>query len=83
VSVEVVLTLSDEQVEQIARRAAALLPSTAPSPWLDAEGAADYLATTRGRIYDLIALKKLEPHRDGRRVLLRRDDLDAYLERSS
>ena len=83
-SVEVLLTLSDDQVEQIARRAAELLPApSSVSPWLDAEGAAAYLATTRDRIYDLIALGKLEPRRDGRRVLLRREDLDAYLERSS
>jgi excisionase family DNA binding protein len=32
------------------------------------------------RIYDLIALGKLHPRRDGRRVLLHRDDLDAYVE---
>jgi excisionase family DNA binding protein len=86
VSVEVVLTLSDEQIELIARRAAELLPttsSTPSSPWLDADGAAAYLATKRDRIYDLIQLGKLQPRRDGRRVVLRRDDLDAYLEASS
>lgn len=47
--------------------------------WLDAAGAAAYLATSRDRMYDLVALHKLEPGRDGRRLLFRRSDLDAYL----
>jgi excisionase family DNA binding protein len=34
----------------------------------------------RTGIYDLIALGKLHPRRDGRRVLLHRNDLDAYIE---
>jgi excisionase family DNA binding protein len=83
VSVQLVVTLSDEQLDEIARRAAQLLPASAPSsPWLDAEGAAEHLACTRERIYDLVQLKKLTPRRDGRRLLLHRADLDAYLEGS-
>ncbi len=73
-------------VEQIARRAADLLaerrPSTEISPWLSAPEAADRLRCNADRIYDLIALGKLKPRRDGRRVLLHRGDLDAYLEAS-
>jgi excisionase family DNA binding protein len=75
--------LVDMLVERVAERAAELLPPAAnQSPWLDADGAADYIAASRDRIYDLVALRKLEPRRDGRRLLFRRDELDAYLEAS-
>jgi excisionase family DNA binding protein len=42
--------------------------------------AAEHLRCGKDRIYDLIALRKLSPRRDGRRVLLHRDELDAYIE---
>ena len=77
------LNFPDELLEQIAQRAAAILAERqAPvtSPWLDADGAAEHLATNRERIYDLVALERLTPKRDGRRLLFRREDLDAYLE---
>ena len=80
------LPIPDELVEQIAQRAAALVveqQATAAAPWLDADAAADYLATSRGRIYDLVQLGKLQPHRDGRRLLFRRSGLDSYLEASA
>jgi excisionase family DNA binding protein len=76
------IDLPPELVEQIAQRAANLVVERQPtaSPWLDADGAAAYLATGRDRIYDLVQLGKLDPCRDGRRLLFRPDDLDAYLE---
>jgi excisionase family DNA binding protein len=82
----ITLDIPEELVEQIARRAADLVaerqPSNGLSPWLSAPEAAERLRCDRDRIYDLIALGKLIPRRDGRRVLLHRDDLDAYLETS-
>jgi excisionase family DNA binding protein len=48
--------------------------------WLNAEQAAEHLACSRGRIYDLVQLGKLTPRRDGRRVLFQREDLDGCLE---
>jgi excisionase family DNA binding protein len=82
----VTLDIPEALVEQIARRAADLLaerqPSNGLSPWLSAPEAAERLRCNSDRIYDLIALGKLKPRRDGRRVLLHRDDLDAYLEAS-
>lgn len=79
---EVTLTLSDEQLARIARQAAALMPAeqSSASPWLNVAEAAERLRCRRDRIYDLIALGRLHPRRDGRRVLLHRDDLDRYLE---
>ena len=75
--------LPDEMLERIAERAAELVAerqAASASPWLDTKGAADYLAAPVGRIHDLVQLRKLEPCRDGRRLLFRRADLDAYLE---
>lgn len=80
--IELTIRLTDEQLAEIAERAAALLlvDTTPVSPWLNVAEAAERLRCRKDRIYDLIALGKLHPRRDGRRVLLRRDDLDAYIE---
>jgi excisionase family DNA binding protein len=80
--IELTVTLTDQQLAEIAERAAALV-STGPqegTPWLNVTDAAERLRCGKDRIYDLIALGKLHPRRDGRRVLLHRDDLDAYIE---
>ena len=79
---EVTLLLTGDQVEAIAQRVAQLIapvPVHAPV-WVDAAGAAEHLATSRARIHDLVGLRKLAPRRDGRRLLFRVADLDAYLE---
>jgi hypothetical protein len=79
------LTLTDEQLDALADLVAERL-RPAPlegSPWLDTKGAADYIAAKPGRIHDLVALGKLIPRRDGRRLLFARRDLDAYLEASA
>ena len=76
--------LDDDALDALAD---ALLPRLATrldqrqgvSPWLSAEDAARHLACSRGRLYDLVQLGKLQPRRDGRRLLFRLADLDAYL----
>jgi excisionase family DNA binding protein len=79
------IELTAAQMDALADRVAAVLaerfeqPET-PSAWLNADQAAEYMATTRGRLYDLVQLGKLNPRRDGRRLVFRRDDLDDYLE---
>jgi excisionase family DNA binding protein len=79
--IELTVRLSDDQLAEIARQAAALIPhEPEESPWLNVTDAAERLRCKKDRIYDLIALGKLHPRRDGRRVLLHRDDLDAYIE---
>lgn len=50
------------------------------SPYLTVTAAADYLAATPQRIYDLLAAGRFPKFKDGRRVLVRRDHLDAYIE---
>ena len=58
--------------------------ATSTTPWLNAEDAALYLGDAPvSRIHDLTQQRKLVPHRDGRRLLFHRDDLDAYVEASS
>ena len=77
--------LDDHALKALADKLAPLLADRLgqdqpTSPWLNAEEAARYLACSRDRLYDLVQLRKLEPRRDGRRLLFRRNDLDAYLE---
>src|SRR5256885_1664329 len=51
-----------------------------PSPWLNVDGAAEHLACPVSRIYDLVQRRAVPVHRDGKRLLFKRSDLDHYLE---
>ena len=51
----------------------------AGSPWLRAPEAAAYLACPESRIRKLTMTGELPSHRDGRRVLYRREELDAFI----
>jgi excisionase family DNA binding protein len=51
----------------------------AVSPYLSVSEAADYLRCDRQRIYDLCSSRRLSKLKDGSRVLLRRDELDALI----
>jgi excisionase family DNA binding protein len=84
--VALTVQLSNAQLEQLAALVAPLLADRSPAPvtsWLDTAGAAEHLCCSPGRIHDLVQLGKLTPRRDGRRLLFRRADLDAYLEASA
>jgi excisionase family DNA binding protein len=54
----------------------------APDAWLNADSAAAHIDAPRSRIYDLAQSGRVPSVRDGRRLLVRRSDLDAYLDRS-
>jgi excisionase family DNA binding protein len=80
------ITLPPEAIEAIAHRASELVLAElrrsqgAAAPWLaGAQAAADYLDVPRGRIYKQLA--EIPHHRHGARLMFRRDDLDAWLER--
>jgi excisionase family DNA binding protein len=76
----------DELVDVLADRVAAQLAEVVgspSSPWLTVEEAADRLRCPPSRIYDLKARGELVSHRDGRRLLFRREDLDAVLVREA
>ena len=86
-SLLVTLELTDDQLEQLAALVAPLLADRPPAPpvsaWLDTAAAAAHLCCLPGRVHDLVQLGKLHPRRDGRRLLFRREDLDAYVESSA
>jgi excisionase family DNA binding protein len=69
---ELAAALADE----LERRGSATTP---PSPYLDVSEAATYLRCSEQRLYDLNSSKTLVALRDGRRLLYRREQLDAYL----
>jgi excisionase family DNA binding protein len=84
-SLTIALTLTPDQLDAIAERVADRLrpaPAEHMSPWLNTKGAAAYLDGGTDRIHDLVQLGKLQPYRDGRRLLFKRSDLEAYLESS-
>jgi excisionase family DNA binding protein len=74
------LTLGPEAIDALI---AALEPhfraQTAASPFMTIKQAADYIRAPRHRIDALLSQRKLPRHKEGRRTLIRRDELDAYL----
>lgn len=76
------LGISAELVDAIAERVSDRLIEHMPEhpdPYLKIEDAAEYLACPVSRIRDLKDQGKLRHFRDGRRLLFRREDLDAAL----
>ena len=65
-------------VESVAQR----VWSQRPSPYMTTEEAAAYLRCDRGRIHDLTRLGRLTRHKEGRRVLLLREEVEALVARS-
>jgi excisionase family DNA binding protein len=53
---------------------------TTASPWLSVKQAAEHMTCSSQRVYDLLSDGRIPKYKDGRRVLLRREHLDAYLE---
>lgn len=83
-SEEVVLRIPSVVIEQVAEQVRALLSpelrnQRVESPYLSINEAADYLRTSRQRIYDLLSSGRLTRFKDGSRVLLSRDEIDTYL----
>ena len=78
------VSLPVELVEVIAERAAAIVrgnPPVGPEPWLGVPEAAGHLACPSSRIYALVSVGRIPHHRDGSRLLFRRSELDAWVER--
>ena len=87
---DLMLTLPDQLIDELADRVAARLAAQQrqPEPWLDVDGAARHLGysdnLTRGRrrIYDLAnaaSSNNFPVHRDGRRLLFKASELDAWI----
>lgn len=49
------------------------------SPWLTAAEAGVYMRCGTGRIQKMTSARVIPVHREGRRVLYRRDELDAFI----
>ena len=78
------LIVPPELLDAIATRVAEMVAERLGAEadgYLNTESAAAYLDTTPDRIRDLVEAGHLPCHRDGRRLLVTRADLDAYLER--
>jgi excisionase family DNA binding protein len=76
------LGVPPELVDAIAGRVADLLTERLPeqpTPYMKIEEAAEYLACPISRIRDLKDQGRLRHYRDGKRLLFRREDLDAAL----
>jgi excisionase family DNA binding protein len=82
-------TVPDELIERTAERALQLVLGQLDlrlgrdeSPYLTVTEAASYLRCSPQRIYDLLSARRLTRHKDGRRVLVARADLDAHVTRT-
>src|SRR6266851_1548479 len=79
------LPIPGELIEQLAQRAAELvlaqlaLTAGSESPYMTIPEAAAYARCKRQRIDDLLSSRRLTRHKDGRRTLVSRAELDAHL----
>jgi excisionase family DNA binding protein len=76
--------LSDQAIERIAVRAAEiavarLADAAAPSPYLSVTEAAELLRCKRQRVDDLLCQRRLTRVKEGRRTLILRAEVEAYL----
>lgn len=85
---ELMLTVPDGLLEALAERVAELvnerLQARPPaSPWLDFDGALEYLRFSRDQLYKLTAARAIpfRKRRGGQALLFHREELDRWLER--
>jgi excisionase family DNA binding protein len=81
---ELGITFPDELLDAIAERVASRIGARERAagintPWLTQEQAAAYLGCSASRIKTLTVADAIPHHRDGRRPLYHRDELDAYV----
>jgi excisionase family DNA binding protein len=80
------IEVSDDTIDAIAT---AITEKLRASPWraqtesddLTVAEAAEYLRCSKQRIYDMTSARRLPYYKFGRRVLLRRADIDGWLDR--
>jgi excisionase family DNA binding protein len=73
------LTVPDELVDEIAGRVLDLIGARAQTPYMSVDEAADYMRCKPQRVYDLLSARRLTRLKDGSRVLVKREEIDAYL----
>ena len=80
------VTLPEELLQTLAELVAARvgerLPTRPVSPWLDFDGAREYLRFSRDQLYKLTAAKAIpfRKKRGGQGLLFHRDELDRWVE---
>jgi excisionase family DNA binding protein len=78
---EIVVRLSEDDLDRLAHRVAELITTTrvSTSVWLDVAGAARHLATTEHAIRGLVKRRHLPTHRtENGRLRFERAELDAW-----
>lgn len=73
------LALEPSDIEAIASRVADLIAAPESSPWLNTQGAAEYMACPISRIRKLTMTNALPSYLEGGRRLYRRSELDAFI----
>lgn len=73
------LALEPSDIEAIASRVADLIAARETSPWLNTEGAAEYMACPVSRIRKLTSTEELPSYKEGGRRLYKRSELDAFI----
>jgi excisionase family DNA binding protein len=85
---ELAIAIPPNMIEAIAERAAELVLETlaeragAASPYLTIPEAAAYARCKRQRIDDLLSARRLTRYKDGRRTLVLKAELEAWLQRT-
>jgi excisionase family DNA binding protein len=78
------LSLSDDELQEVASRVAAILAAREPrddvSPWLTVKEAAEYLRCSEWRLYRLKAIGAIPHVKEGHRLLFNRAELDAWVQ---
>jgi excisionase family DNA binding protein len=88
VSEDLSIVLPPDFVEAIAERVAEILAERTPrvtetSPYLTVAEAATFLRCSKQRIYDLLSARRLTRHKDGRRVLVARSEIERHIARGA
>jgi excisionase family DNA binding protein len=76
------LTVPAELLDALADLVAARVRTAPESPWLDFDGAREYLRFSRDQLYKLTAARAIpfRKKRDGQGLLFHRAELDSWLE---
>ena len=79
---EFALAVPDQFLDVLADLVAARVRTAPESPWLDFEGAREYLRFSRDQLYKLTAARAVpfRKKRDGQGLLFHRAELDRWLE---
>jgi len=80
----VTATIADTEIQALEHRISEhlleLLHDKLPSPWMNVDQAADYLAWSKKRLYNLVSKAEIPHRKQGNRLLFNRSELDRWLD---